>query len=208
MFGRLLPYTTDFFKYFESHIDVCLKGAENLKKMMEQTPFHQVDSAKEIILIEKAGDEIARQCIADLYKTFITPFERNDIYRLITSMDDILDAMEDISACIVTYKLETHLKKTKIPDFILKAIKELKKVISGLRDQKSLELMKPILINIHKFENEVDDLTRKNIGLLFENEKDPILLIKWKDIYEKLEEATDNCQTVANILEGLIMENS
>lgn len=208
MFGRLLPYTTDFFIYFEKHIDVCLKGAEALKKMMEESPSHQVDSAEKITLIERSGDEITHQCIADLYKTFITPFERNDIYRLITGMDNILDAIEDVSACIVTYKLETHLKKTKIPDLILKAIKELKKVISGLRDKQSLEQIKPTLIKIHKFENEVDDLTREYIGDLFENETNSILLIKWKDIYEKLEEATDNCQTVANILEGLIMENS
>jgi predicted phosphate transport protein (TIGR00153 family) len=190
------------------HIDVCIRGSEALNKMMTESPSDQVESAKRIVLLEKEGDEITRQCIEDLHKTFITPFERNDIYHLMTRMDDILDAIEDVSARIVVYKLETRKKTIRITDILSTAIIELKKVVLGIRTKVSLEIMKPSLIHIHKLENEADDLSREAIGVLFEEEKNPIDLIKWKEIYEKLEEATDCCQSVANIIEGITMENS
>ncbi|MBA3236779.1 MAG: DUF47 domain-containing protein [Parachlamydiaceae bacterium] len=208
MFGKILPYSTDFFNYFEMHIDICIKGAELLKKMVTESPSDQVPSAKQIGLLEKKGDEITRQCIEELHKTFITPFERNDIYHLMTRMDDILDAVEDVSARIVVYKLETRTKPIIITDILVIAITELKKVVLGIRTKESLKDMKPALNHIHKLENEADDLSREAIGALFVEEKDPIDLIKWKEIYEKLEEATDCCQSVANIIEGIIMENS
>lgn len=208
MFGKFLPHSTDFFKYFEMHIDVCISGVELLKKMMAESPLDHAQSAKEINSLEKKGDEIARQCIEDLHKTFITPFERNDIYRLVTRMDDILDAIEDVSADIVVYKLETCTEFIKITDILSTAITELKKLVLGIRTKESLEIMKPTFIHIHKLENEADDLTRNAIGALFEKEKNAIDLIKWKEIYEKLEEATDCCHSVANIIEGIIMENS
>lgn len=206
MFGKFLPYSADFFKFFEMHIEVCLQGAEVLKKMIDN-PNNPAESAATLALLESEGDEIARLCIEDLHKTFITPFERNDIYQLITSLDDIIDFIEDVATCIVIYKPQTR-KNLQIQNILVDVIQELKKIIFGMRKPETLESVKPLLINIHKLENKGDYLTEQSIGLLFEEEKNPIELIKWKDIYEKLEEAVDSCQRVGHIIEGLIMESS
>lgn len=209
MFGGLLPTTTNFFDFLERHIAVVLEGSQELLEMMPLEHSMQVQGAKKIAALEFEADEIAHQCIEALHKTFITPFERNDIYRLITQMDDIIDIIEDIAARIVIYKMNTSERQViSLVQILHSEVLDLQKICSKLNRKRFSEINRQTFSKIHELENQADVIVRQLMGSLFEEEKDPVTLIKWKEIYENLEEAIDCCEAVANIVEGVIIENS
>ncbi len=209
MFGKLLPRTTDFYAFFEKHIAIVLQAVEKLAEMVPCLHQEHEKQAEAIAVLEKQADNITHQCIETLHKTFITPFERNDIYRLITHMDDILDLIEDVAARIVTYKMDTRQHEIQtLVTILMSAVKALQGIIAILRTSKlPKDISQPFVI-VHTLENEGDKEVRRLIGKLFDEEKDPFALIKWKEVYENLEEAIDYCQSVSNIIEGVMIENS
>jgi predicted phosphate transport protein (TIGR00153 family) len=209
MFEKLLPRSTNFFAFFEQHIVVVIKAAKELQVMM---PLDSVDRAKQAIkikILEREADVITHQCIDALHKTFITPFERDDIYSLITRMDDIIDIIEDVSKRIVLYKLDTRTREsTQLVKILCDASFEIQNVLAGMKTGDTDANLIKILTRIRDLEREGDDIVNRHIGQLFDEEKDPINLIKWKEIYEYLEDAVDCCETVANIVEGMLIERS
>lgn len=209
MFGKFLPRSTDFFTFFEQHSLIVIQSARDLLEMIGQDQEDQRKQALKIAALEKEADGIAHQCIEELHKTFITPIERNDIYRLITRMDDILDIIEDVAARIVTYRLnlkEREIKKLVV--ILLASVEDIQKVVGALRNKEPLANVQETIKHLHQLENDGDVIQRQAIGLLFDAEKDPINLIKWKEIYEYLEDAIDCCESVAHIVEGVMIENS
>ncbi len=207
MWKWLMPKSTNFFEYFEKHIALVIEASEVLLSMTRSGKEFQEKAQK--IKLEHKADEITRQCVRDLHTTFITPFQRNDILRLISGMDDIIDFAEETSQIIITYRVSALTSEAgQLADILLQATKELGAVIGQLKNLKKVEAMKKSLNAIHRWESEADIIYLQALGRLFDENNDPCLIIKWKDIYQSMENAIDTCQSVSNIIEGVILESS
>jgi uncharacterized protein len=208
MFGRLLPRETSFFDFFEKHAALTVEGAREFLSLAS-TGANITAKSKRIKEIEHETDVITHQCVEALHKTFITPIERDDIYRLITRMDDIMDFIEAAAERIALYEIDHMTADVKdFGDVLLRATIELQEALKGLRDMKHAEAVVKKCIDVNRLENEADAILRNATARLFRDERDPIMVIKWKEIYEHLENATDRCEDVANIIEGIVLENA
>lgn len=208
MFGKLLPRSTIFFDDFDKHAAVIAQSSQELLAMIS-TGTDLPKRAARIAFLEKEADLITHHCIQSLQKTFITPFEREDIYLFITQLDDIIDTIEEISARIILYKLTQMTPEAKNLAIVIgTATQEVQRVAMGLRKLDQIDAMRQMFVRIHDSEHAADNILRTTLADLFEREKDPINLIKWKELYELLEYATDCCQKVANTSEGIIIKNS
>ncbi|REE90600.1 hypothetical protein A8990_106105 [Paenibacillus taihuensis] len=196
-----------FFTTLESMADTILEGVhyfeQNVSKIKDATVF-----AKSMKEYESKCDRYVHKILTELNKTFITPIEREDILKLTTSLDDVLDGIEACASRFEMYNItEPDEYVTLFADNILRCAQQIKKAIYLLSDKKLLAMREPA-IHINELENQADDLLRVSVKSLFTNVKDPIELIKRKEIYERLEQTTDYCEDVANTLETIIMRNS
>jgi predicted phosphate transport protein (TIGR00153 family) len=210
MFGRFLPKNVSFFDFFEQH---ALKTVEGAKEFLELahggSDVHVIAKAKRIKEIEHETDVITHHCVEALHKTFVTPIERDDIYRLITKMDDIMDYVEAAADRIALYELYDPTPEVReLGDVLLRATEEVERALRGLRHLEYSDGIIRHCIDINRLENEADTILRAAVAKLFKEEKDPIQIIKVKEIYENLEDATDSCEDVANIIEGVVLENA
>jgi predicted phosphate transport protein (TIGR00153 family) len=208
MFGRLLPRETSFFDFFERHAAMTVLGCEELLGLAT-TGANIPARAKRIKEIEHECDTITHHCVEALHKTFITPIERDDIYRLISKMDDVMDYVEAAAERIALYKLTVMPGDLRdLADVLLRASKELEQALKLLRNLENAEAITKKCIDINRLENEADAILRAAVARLFDEEKDVLTVIKWKEIYENLENATDRCEDVANIIEGVVLEHA
>lgn len=207
MFGKLLPKETVFFDFFDQHAQITLQAAQLLLQLMSQEQILQHDP-NPIKILEHQADQVTYHCIETLHKCFITPLQPDDIFRLISRMDDVMDAIDQIFEDCLIYKIFSFTPIAKeMAHLLVLAVEKLETVVKGLRDRKNQRMiMREANLQIHKIENEGDVLLRKALGQLFDEEQDLRLLIKWKEIYEVLEQAIDYCEDVSNIVEGIIME--
>jgi len=201
----LIPRQTGFFDKFKKVAQNNLDGAYQLRDML--TDYQNVElKAKELFATEHHGDKIRHEIIAKLNKTFVTPIDRDDIDKLSSALDDILDIMEAAGDTFVLYKIEKPTPEAiAMAEVLVKSVEEIQKAIDRLEDLKGL---KEFWIEIHRLENEGDHLAREAIAHLFENGIQPVDVIKWKDIYEYLESAIDKCEDVANILESIVLKHA
>ena len=205
---RFLPRDESFFDEFERQ---GLKTVEGCKAFvaMVTTDVDVQASAKRISDIEHECDRITHAVVEKLHTTFITPLDRNDIYRLITKMDDVMDFVEAAAERLALYDIRVMTKEVAaLADVLLKSAESVREAVAGFRDLKHSQLILNKCIEINRLENEADALLRASLAGLFREEKDPIAIMKWKEIYELLETATDRCEDVANIIEGVVLENS
>lgn len=208
MFRRFLPYETNFFDYFEQHAALTVQTAQTFA-LLVAPDANILLLANRIEELEHQADDITHHCVESLHKTFITPFERNDIYRLIARLDDVIDFIKDATACIVLYKLKEMTQGTReLADILVKSALQLQAALHGLRNINDLESIRRTFRNIHQLENEADVVVRLAIGRLFDEEEDARTLIKWKEVYDNLENAADSCEDVSNIIEGVVLEHS
>lgn len=208
MFGRLLPRETSFFDFFERHAAKTVEGAQEFLSLAS-TGANVTAKAKRIKEIEHECDTITHHCVEQLHKTFITPIERDDIFRLISKMDDIMDYVEAAAERIALYKLTTMTSDVKdLADVLLRATQELEGTLKLLRNLEHAEAITKRCIDINRLENEADSILRSAVARLFDEEQDVRAIIKWKEIYENLENATDRCEDVANIIEGVVLEHA
>jgi predicted phosphate transport protein (TIGR00153 family) len=205
---RLLPRETSYFDQFEQQGRKTVEGCQALLALMEHLD-QAATRAGDIKRIEEECDTITHTVVASLHKTFITPLDRNDIYRLITKMDDVMDYVEATSERILLYEI-THATREMqaLGRNLLACAERTLEAVTGLRDLKKATVVLEKCVEINRLENEADALLREAIARLFREEKDPIAVIKWKELYELLEGATDRCEDVANIIEGVVLENS
>jgi len=164
---------------------------------------------KKIKDIEHAGDKITHTTIEKLNQTFITPLDREDIHELICRQDDIIDLIDSAVARMHLYKIDKPTEDAKALARVL--VKATQIIIELLPKMRNLKLSSSLLqdcIAIHTQENEGDRIQQHALASLFENGQDPIYIIKWKDIYEELEAATDRCEDVANVIEGIVLKNA
>jgi len=207
----LLPKDDKFFNNFEKDIENLLEAATVFKALMspQMTPQERVQRIKRIEELEHIGDEITHQIFSDLGSTFITPLDREDIHELASKLDDILDYVQGAATRITLYKVEIILpEQERLAGMIHSAVQELHRAILALRDLKNVATIRECLVKINSIENEADDLFERAIGALFETCKDPILLIKTKEILVSLETATDQCEDAANVIESIIVKNA
>ncbi len=197
-----------FFKTLEEMADVLYETVDRFANYVNGDLPDVSAFAKEMKEFEHRGDKCTHIVLTELNKTFITPIEREDIMELIKKLDDVLDGIEACASRFEMYQI------TKADPFIRKfgvclrgSAQEIKTAIY-LLTQKKLLAIQPHCVKINELENEGDDLMRQGIKHLFMNVKDPIELIKHKEIYERLEETTDSCEDVANTLQSIIMRNS
>ncbi len=205
---RLLPHDASFFAHFEQQGKKTVEGCRAFLEMVEQ-PGDMERRAERVKQIEHECDEITHAVVEALHKTFITPIDRNDIYRLITKMDDIMDFVEAAADRVALYELPTMTKEVAdLARCLVESADHVLSAVSGIRDLGKPNGILQHCIEINRLENVADGILRGALARLFREEKDPIAVIKWKEIYETLETATDRCEDVANIIEGVVLENS
>lgn len=207
MFGRFLPRSDTFFDFFEKQASIVLAAIHELCLLVCETQGDNALRAQRIRSLEHDADVNAHQCIEALHKTFITPIERDDIYRLMVEMDNIVDFVDDAAERILLYRLKEMTPEVQeLAKVLLKAAQEIEQAIKGLRTKSNAEMMRERFTTINALENEGDEIYRNAVGRLFDEEQDTRMLIKWKEVYENLENGIDSCEHVSHIIEGVILE--
>ncbi len=208
MFGRLMPTEGKFFDLFIQHGELCVKGGKELVSLM--TNFDDLEHRVHAIeTIEKQADKVTHATLELLHKTFITPLDRDDIHQLITRMDDILDLMEDVGQTIWLYDIKQITPEAKrLAELCQACCEKVLASISLLHNMNNAREILNICADIDRLESDADHVMRAAMSKLFREEPDVRNLIKLKAIYEILETVTDRCEDVANIVEGIIVENA
>jgi len=205
---RLLPHDASFFTHFEHQGQKTVEGCRAFLAMIEN-PTNLEAQAERVKQIEHECDDITHAVVEGLHRTFITPIDRNDIHRLITKMDDIMDMVEAAADRLALYDLPKMTQEAgDLARCLVSSAEHVLSAVSGIRDLGKQNAILQHCIEINRLENVADSILRGALVRLFREEKDPIAIIKWKEIYETLEAATDRCEDVANIIEGVVLENS
>ncbi len=202
---QLIPRDTSFFKMFSAMSDNLIAGARALVDLFAD--YREVDKRiEDVRRIERAGDELTHSILTKLNQTFITPFDREDIHQLASKLDDVLDYINASGARLVMYRITTPPPAAgELARIILMQCEELQKAVSLM--QKNGNILAHC-VEINRLENEADLVSQQAIAELFEYEKDPINLIKVKELLEFLEKATDKAEDVANVLETVVLKNT
>lgn len=208
MFGRFMPTEGKFFDLFNEHAELSVKCAKEMVALM--TNFDDLELRVHAIEnLEKQADKITHNCIELLHKTFITPLDRDDIHKLITRMDDILDLLEDAAQTISLYDLKAITPEAKrLAELCLGCAEKVKSAVALLPNMDNSRQILTICQEIDRLESDADHVMRAAMSKLFRDEPDVRNLIKLKAVYELLETVTDRCEDVANIIEGIIVENA
>ena len=201
----LVPRDRAFFDLFNQAGQNTLRAARLLKEMLEGWPDEK-GLAREILLAEQEGDKITHEIVQRVQTTFVTPIDGEDIYNLATQLDDIVDFIDESADFLGLYKIEAPMEQSlAMADVLVKSCEQLAAAIEHLRGFKGLE---PYWIEIHRLENDGDRIYRDAVASLFANGIDPMVVIRWKDIFTVLERAVDACETAAHIIEGIVIKNS
>ncbi len=203
-----LPKEQKFFDLFEESAKNITRAARELKDMVETWQF--IDSrVAEITELEHEGDSITHQIISLLHRTFITPFDREDIALLAHTMDDIIDFVHATADSMFIYKITGPTQRAKeLADIIVQGAVEVEKAVHGLRRKSEFKQILEHCVEINRLENMADRVYRAAIGEIFENNSDIAQIIKWREIYEHMETATDRAEDVADVLEGVALKNA
>ena len=208
MFRRFMPREGKFFDLFNEHAALILEGSRELVALMASGDEFE-RRARNIESIEKRADKITRDTIHLLHKTFITPIDRDDIHHLISEMDNILDLIEDSAQLIFLYDVRILSPDAKqLADICVQCCAKVKSAVSMLSSMDNAEAILAICLEIDRLESDADHVMRAAIGRLFRDEPDVKELIKQRTVYEHLETVTDHCEDVANIIQGIVLENS
>jgi uncharacterized protein Yka (UPF0111/DUF47 family) len=207
--GRLskvfAPRDRVFFELFEEAGENIRHAADLLDRMLRNYPDSK-DMARDILICEQEGDRITHDIISRLNHTFVTPIDREDILALASALDDIVDFTEEVADYLGLYKIEAPMDQAiRLAHVLLLASEQVAEAIPRLRGFRDLS---HYTVEINRLENEGDRITREAVASLFQNGIDPMVVIRWKDLFERLEEAIDAAEHVANILEGIVIKNS
>jgi hypothetical protein len=199
------PREREFFDLFEEAGANIVRATELLERMLQQWPDHG-ELARDVVVCEQEGDRITHDIIQRLNSTFVTPIDREDIYALASSLDDIVDFVEEVADFMGLYRIEAPMEQAQQMAAILhEAARQIHQAMPRLRTFKDI---RHYTIEINRLENEGDRVVREALASLFEKGIDPMMVIRWKDIFERLEDAIDSTETAANILEGIVIKNT
>ena len=204
----MIPKEEKFFDLFYELASKIEEGGELFLDMVEHYEYSEPKIAK-LKDLEHEADVITHRTYEKMHKTFLTPIDREDIYALVNKMDSILDMIEASAARMYLYKVKVPAKEIIDQAKILnEAIKKVKYIVHAMKNMKNAKTIIDACVEINTLENEGDIVMRMTMTRLFEQEKDPIELIKWKEIFERIEEAIDVCEDVANIVEGIVLKHA
>jgi len=208
MLRRLLPREEDFFGLFDRHAALAVEGAREMQRLLQGGQNTRVLAAR-IKEVEHECDVLTHACVERLHKTFITPFDREDIHRLITRMDDVMDYIEEAAVSVMLYELvDMTAPARELADVLVRSTEAVAIAVGGLKNVKQSEGILKACIEVNRLENEGDEILRNGLASLFREAGDPLLVMKWKAVYDALETATDRCEDVANIIEGVVLEHA
>jgi predicted phosphate transport protein (TIGR00153 family) len=200
-----LPKDREYFDLFESAATNVVRGADLLDQMLRNYP-EKADLARDILICEQEGDRITHDAIHRLNNTFVTPIDREDIILLVSALDDIIDLTEEVADYLGLYKIEAPMEQAqRLAHILLEATRQIAEAMPRLRDFKDMDRY---TVEIHRLENDGDRIVREGVASLFEGGIDPMVVIRWKDLFERLEEAIDACERVANVLQGIVIKNA
>jgi predicted phosphate transport protein (TIGR00153 family) len=195
----------EFFDLFEEAAQNVVRGADLLDQMLAHFP-ERADLARDIVICEQEGDRIAHDIHHRLNSTFVTPIDREDILELTSDLDDIIDLIDEVADYLGLYKIEAPMEQAqRMAHILLQATRQIAEAMPRLR---SFQPMSHFTVEVNRLENDGDRTVRHAIASLFDNGIDPMVVIRWKDIFERLEEAIDACEHVANTLEGIVIKNA
>ncbi len=202
---RLIPREERFYDDFIALAEQIRHGATLLEEML--APERPVwDKAEEIKEVEHQCDFLTHEVIQRLHRTFVTPLDREDIFALARSLDDVMDAIDAAASIVELYQIETVRPDARVLTRIIKASAD--QIVTALKAlEKKTGVAEPA-VEINRLENEADRAHQAAVRRLFEEERDPIAIIKWKEILDFLEGATDRCEDVANVLEGVVVKHA
>ena len=203
--GFLRGSDREFFDLFERAGENIVHSAQLLDEMLADFPAKRA-LAQDILACERAGDQITHDIIRRLNQTFVTPIDREDILQLTSSLDDIVDYTEEVADYLGLYRIEAPMAQAqKLARLLSSSTAELASAIPLVRGFKDISAH---TVEVHRLENEADRTVREAIASLFEVGIDPMVVIRWKDIFERLENAIDSTERTAYILEGIVIKNA
>ena len=200
-----VPKDREFFDLFEEAAGNIVRGAEMLEEMVRGFP-DTAPLGRDILVCEQEGDRITHDIVHRLNQTFVTPIDREDILELVSALDDVIDLTEEVADFLVLYKVEAPMDPAERLATILKdATRQIAQAMPRMR---TFEDISHYVVEIHRLENDGDRAVREGIASLFDKGVDPMVVIRWKDIFERLEEAIDAAEHVADTLETIVIKNS
>jgi uncharacterized protein len=204
--GQLFaPKEREFFDLFEEAGRNAVRAAELLERLLQHWPDGGAETFAEIVECEHEGDRITHDIIQRLNHSFVTPFDREDIIALASGLDDVIDYIEEIADFLGLYRIEAPmLQAQEMATVLRQSVAALCSAVPGLR---SLQDVHEFTAEVNRLEDEGDRLHRDAVASLFERGIDPMMVIRWKDIFERLEDAIDSTETAVNILEGVVIKN-
>ena len=202
---RLIPRNEDFYDQFVTLAEQLRVGSGLLEEMLARDPAIW-DKAEEIKEVEHKCDYLTHQIISRLNTTFVTPIDREDIHALAKSLDDVMDAVDACAKVIRLYKIGTvRYGARELAHVVSLSIDQVRHALEALEKKTGVAQR---AVEINRLENEADRIHEESLRRLFDEERDPVMIIKWKEILDFLEEATDRCEDVANLLEGVVVKNA
>jgi uncharacterized protein len=201
---RLIPREEKFFADFQALADELKRGARLLEDML--APEHPAwDKADEIKEAEHKCDQLTHEIIQRLNRTFVTPLDREDIFNLARSLDDVMDAIDAVAALVRLYRLESvRVGARELARIVTASTDQVRLAVGAMQEHKGLM---PHAIEVNRLENEADRVHHQAVSKLFEEERDPLTIIKWKETFDFLEDASDRCEDVANVIEGVMVKH-
>ncbi|MEA2348755.1 MAG: uncharacterized protein QOG62_2542 [Thermoleophilaceae bacterium] len=200
-----VPREREFFDLFEEAGANILRAADLLDQMLRGYP-ETAGLGRELLICEQEGDRITHDIVKLLNHRFVTPIDREDIYALASALDDVVDFAEEAADYLGLYKIEAPMEEAqRQAHILLQCGRQIAQAMPRMRGFKDIS---HYTIEINRLENEGDRIVREAMAALFEGGIDPMVVIRWKDIYERLEQSIDACEKVANILEGIVIKNS
>ena len=209
--SRLMPREGRFFSFFDNHAKLIVDGAVALADVLKHYDIQKDREVgiKTIEDAEHAADRITHETVQLLHTTFVTPFDRDDIHRLISRMDDVLDLIQDTAESLVLYDIQKITPEaTQLAELLLRCSERVQSAVGLMASMADAPAILKICQEIDRLESEADKVMRGAISELFRNETDVRQVIKLKAVYESLESATDKCQDVANVIESVVLENA
>jgi predicted phosphate transport protein (TIGR00153 family) len=197
-----------FFTAFSSMADKSLLATDHLREMFED-PARAPELAESIKDLEHEADHVTHEVVRALHQTWITPLDREEIHSLITSLDDILDFIDAVSDKFALYEIKVSQPEAlELVKTLRSAVSDIGKALEGLKNMKEPEPLLELCRSINRHEHDADKIFRRAIARLFKETTDALEVMKWRDIYESLETATDRAEDVANVIEGIVLEHS
>jgi predicted phosphate transport protein (TIGR00153 family) len=199
------PQGREFFDLFEEAADNAVRAADFLDQMLAHYP-DRADLARDIVVCEQTGDRITHDIVQRLNSTFVTPIDREDILELASALDDIVDLIDEVSDYLGLYRIEAPMEQSqRLAHILVQSTRQIAEAMPRLR---GFQDIRHYTVEINRLENDGDRTVRDAVASLFHGGIDPMVVIRWKDIFERLEAAVDATEQVANTLSGIVIKNS